>query len=293
MVLLPDKQYAWKSDRKAVIVGADSFIGSCLARTLAKAGCDVQSVVGDYMHYNIPQECGLVLFCHDAFGDRDLHTRAFSALCEHLAATRSAGRQVHLCYFSTANICDGDGRQISEKSSIHPHNLYELAVCQAEMTLNAWVCLSRGVIVPNIFRHGELYGDADAPRTDAGHVNECLRLARDGKPLTFCGNLGQKRTLLHVEDFAYAVVALLSRDIIPNLINIPGETLNIYDYLSAISDHYHVELNIGTQRRFSENLPPYSCDRVLSASVFRSELDFKPKHRFKTWLLSQCLMPNS
>ena len=275
---------AARNNMETAIVGADSFIGSALANAFKAAGRTVYDIPSDSDRFDIPPECGFVFFCHDVSLERDFHIRVFSALCQYLSSTHSTGNQVHLCYFSTANICDGGGRQIGEAATVYPHNLRELAVCQAEMMLKAWVSMSRGAIVPNVFRHGELYGEADMPHTNAGHVNECLRLARDGKPLSFYGNLNQKRTLLHVNDLADSVITLLSKEIIPNLINVPGETLSIYDYLAAISEHYGVELNIGTGRSDDDNLPPYSCDRVLSSSLFRSEIDFKPKHRFKKWL---------
>ena len=284
----------------AAVVGADSFVGVRMAEALASRGRRVLAFGGspacprlagtadysgtDYARYDLPPECRLVLFCHDVSIDRERHLQALSALCEHLAATRSPDAQVRLCYFSSANICNGGSRPISENAAVRPHCLRELAVCQAEMTLRTWACLSRNAIVPNVFRHGELYGGAEDSPTNAGHVNECLDLARHGRPLEFSGNLNQRRTLVHVEDFAAAVASLLDRDLIPDLVNVPGERLTVYDYLSAISERYGVELTVGMARRFSENLPLASCDRVLSASLFRSEVDFKPKYKFRPWL---------
>ena len=178
-------------------------------------------------------------------------------------------------------------RRITEKSEIHPHCLRDAAVVQAEMLLKTWCGLSRNAIAPHVFRYGELYGDPDLFPMAAGHVNECLSLARQGRALSFYGNLDQMRTLTHIDDFATAVAAISLQDFAPNLVNIPGERLSVVDYLMAIAERYGVDWEPTTKRPdvIDENNPFPSCDRILSSALFKSLLpDFKPKRRFKKWL---------
>lgn len=291
--------------KEVVIIGADTFIGSHMAKAMADSGHKVIAYgmnkamtlpdaityyTTDYLHYNLSPDYKLVLFCHDVAMDRDLHVQALSALCEHLDAIHSVDRQVHLVYFSSTNICNANGHRISENSEIYPHCLRDAAVVQAEMLLKTWCSLSRNAIVPHVFRHGELYGESDAFPTPAGHVNECLTLARRGRPLEFYGNLNQARTLTHVDDFAEAVVAVLEEGFTPSRINIPGEKVTVVDFLMGIAEHYGVEWEPTIQRPvvLNENVPFLSSDRLLNAAVFKSIVpDFKPKHKFANWLHHQ------
>ncbi len=309
MVFKREDKITFRKD-EAVVVGADTFVGSHLAKALADCGCAVTAYgtadaavlsdgiaycKTDYLRYDIPESCRLVFFCHDVSQDRELHTKALSALCEHLSSTHAMNKQVCLCYCSSANICNADGHRITENSEIYPHCLRDAAVAHAELLLKTWCCMSRNAVSPHVFRHGELYDDADTITTTAGHVNECLSLARQGKDIEFYGNLNQLRTLTHIDDFASAVTSIALQDFIPFVVNIPGEKISVVEYLMAIAERHGVEW-IPTAKRpdaIDENNPAPSCDRVLSSVVFKSLLpDFKPKHRFKKWLNLQCLMSN-
>ena len=291
-------RYEGRSE-EVVVIGADTFIGSRLTKAMAVVGHKVTAYgmretttcrKTDYRHFDLSPECNLVFFCHDVAADRDLHVRSLEALCEHLAAIHSVDRQVHLVYFSSTNICNANGRRIREDSEIYPHCLRDAAVVQAEMLLKTWCSISRNAIAPHVFRYGELYGEADAFPTHAGHVNECLALARQGKTLVFYGNLNQARTLTHVDDFASAVAAVLQEDFTPSRINIPGEKVTVAEFLQKIAEHYGVEWEPTTQRPsvLDENVPYLACDRLLNAAVFKSIVPgFKPKHKFANWLAVQ------
>jgi nucleoside-diphosphate-sugar epimerase len=288
-----------------IIIGIDTFIGSHLAKAMVAAGYGVMGLGGrntpalpdaisytttDYLHYDLPADCPLVLFCHDVALDRDLHVKALSALCEHLAEIHSQNRQVHLAYFSSTNICNANGHRISEESEVFPHCLRDAAVAHAEMIMKTWCSLSRNAISPHIFRYGELYGEEDGFPTPAGHVNDCLARARQGESLVFYGNLNQKRTLTHIDDFATAVAEVLRHGLTPSRVNIPGEHLMVVDFLEGISGHYGVDWEPTANRPavVDENVPFASSDRLLNAAVFKSIVpDFKPKHKFANWLQRQ------
>ena len=293
-----------------IIIGIDTFIGSHLGKAMAASG---YKVIGygthalaapddaitykttDYLHYDLPSDCPLVLFCHDVALDRDQHVQALTALCEHLAASHSVNKQVHLVYFSSTNICNTNGRRIREDSEVYPHCLRDAAIAQAENLLKTWCSLSGNAISPHVFRYGELYGEEDRYPTPAGHVNECLAMARQGKTLVFYGNLNQKRTLTHIDDFAAAVVEVLQQGFTPSRVNIPGEYLMVVDFLMGISGHYGVDWEPTASRPavVDENVPFFSSDRLLNAAVFKSIVpDFKPKYRFKSWLSKQLIINN-
>ncbi len=289
----------------AAVVGADSFIGFRVAASLIASGIKVAAIglrdlpdlmgaecrrTDDCRSFDLPPECGLVFYCHDVAQDRELHIQALSALCEQLAAMHSVDRQVHLCCFSSANVCNAAGCRIGEASELYPHCLRDAAVVQAEMLLRAWCCLRRNAVSPHVFRHGELYGEPSPFPTAAGHVNACLEMARHGRPLVFYGDLNQARTLTHVDDLARAATAAMLRGLVPGVVNVPGEKLSVVRYLMAISRHYGVDWEPVARRPEvpDENLPFPSGDRLLNSSLFKSIVpDFKPAYRFRGWLARQ------
>ena len=286
----------------AVVVGADTAIGFAMAQSMRDGGFDVIGLgeaeespcagladyrKTDYSSYGIPQDCNLLLFCHDAALHASRHAAAMESLCRELAENRKDGKQIHVCVFTPANAYDANGRPVRETSPLCPHSLRELAHVQAEMILRTWFSLTHSTILPNVFRHGELYADMPDAMALAGHVNACLRLARTHGAMTFPGLGLQKRTLTHLDDFASAVAALLRKDCIPSVINIPGETMTIADYMNEICSRFGLEAVIG-ESAFDDDLPWGVGDRVLSATAFKAELpEFRMRHSFRKWLAGQ------
>ena len=69
------------------------------------------------------------------------------------------------------------------------------------------------------------------------------------------------------------------------MINVPGETMAIADYMNAICSRFGVEATLG-KSAFDDDLPWGVGDRVLSASLFRSLLHCAPRHKFRSWAAS-------
>ncbi len=289
--------------RQAVVIGADTDMGCALSRSLAAAGFQViglgeahlscaprlsaaKSSIGqaeyrqsDYTSFDVPAECNLVLYCHDVVQDTARHVGILDALCGELAATRTDSNQVYVCVFTPVSACAPSAR-IREDATLIPHSMREMACVQAEMTLHAWCYKSHTAILPQIFRHGELYG------IDCGHVAACIHQAASGKNLLIPGLGNQKRTLTHIDDLADAVATILKDDFLPSPINIPGENMNVIEYMGPVADRFGLELDM-SQNCFSEDLPWGVGNCALSASLFKSEVPgFRPKHRFKKWLSS-------
>ena len=225
----------------------------------------------DYASFAIPDDCNLVLYCHDATRSPDRHLAALDTLCRTLAATRTGMNQIHVALFTPATACQTSAR-IRENAALQPHTHHDL--------LHAWCFRSRTAILPNLFRHGELYG------LSTGHIAASLRHARSGHPLQLPGLGNQKRTLTHLDDLAAAVATLLKDDFTPSPINLPGETLTVIDYLLPIADRFGVDLDM-TPDCHSDDLPWGIGDCVLSSALFKSEAPtFRLRHRFRSWLAS-------
>ncbi len=263
-----------------MIIGADTALGAAMATALSAAGFQVLDDAAE----RVPIDCNRVLYCHDAARDPEGHVAALDALCRSLAATRTMDCQVHFGVFTPANACAKAGRAIRETAMLKPLCQRDLAHAQAELLLHSWFGRSRTAILPIVFRHGELYAAPDDRRPLAGHVNACLRRAKSLQPMRFPGLGLQKRTLTHLDDFASAVAAVLKGDFLPDVINVPGETMAIADYMNDICSHYGLEASLASDP-FDDDLPWGLGDRVLSAAEFRSELpDFRLRHRFRSWL---------
>ncbi len=295
-------QYDGRSECVAVI-GADSFIGARMTRELSERGRKVVAFgesptfpafkncvyeVTDYSQFDLPAECNSVVFCHDVAKDRVRHLQALENLCASLARSYTPVHQVHLSYFSSSYICAGGKGTIREADGLRPHNLRELAICHAEQMLSAWGCMTRGSIVANVFRHGELYGEKEDWPTPAGYVNESLALARRGENVRFSGNLNQLRTLTHVRDLVAAAIAVMDQEFVSGTFNLPGYKTSAYRCLAAIARQYGVDFDVTGEAIHSDNLLPFSTDCVLSLREFKNMVpQFVPRYRFRDWIRTQ------
>ena len=286
----------------AVIVGVDTAIGFALAHSLRKAGFGVigfgeaekepcNGLLGycrtDYSSYgDIPEECNLLLFCHDAAFRPDRHAAAMEALCRKISEKRPSDKPIAVCVFTPANACDCTGKTITEDAALMPRSLRNLAHVQAEMMLHAWHAVSKRVILPRSFRYGELYADMPNEIPLAGHVNACLRKVRRHERLVSPGLGNQRRTLTHLEDFANMVALVVSQDFIPSVTNIPGETMEIIEYMMPLEKNPEMEMfmDIG---HYDDDLPYGVGDRVLYCPQFmagkKNSFKYSLRHKFRDW----------
>ena len=283
--------------KRAVVIGVDTAMGFALAHFLRKAGFGVIGLgeaeqapcagladyrKTDYASFDIPEDCNRVLFCHDVASHTERHVPALDALCRELAATRQKNDEVHICIFTPANACECGKQRVREDAPLLPHSLRDLACANAEMTLHAWCMLTHTTILPKIFRYGELYADMPDEMPLAGHVCASLRKVRRHEALESPGFGMQKRSLTHLADFAEMVAGLVKRDFLPTVVNIPGETFSILEYLIPLEDNPTGEMRMSKDCH-DDDLPWGISDRVLSAAVFKGELKFAPKHKYKDW----------
>ncbi len=270
------------------LIGSDTFIGGSLAKAMAAAGRHVMPSLSDNVaDLSIPDGCNTVLFCHDVSMETERHAAMLDALCRRLSEKHADGNAVHVCLFTPAAVCQPSGGIVREDSPTRPNGRCGVASCHAELLLHAWQEMTSNAIISHIFRYGELYGEPCGKETSLGHLNAALRSAREGKSIQMRGFGLQKRTLTHIDDFSRAVAAVLSEYGLPRIVNIPGERMPIAQYMNAIAAAFNVGLDYQAKEMvFDENLPPYAGDCVLSSSVFRGLVTFKPQYKFMNWLNS-------
>ena len=274
--------------QNVALIGSDSFIGGSLAKAMAAAGRHVMTSLADNVaDVSIPDGCNTVLFCHDVSLETERHAAMLDALCRRLAEKHADGNAIHVCLFTPAAVCQPSRGIVREDSPTRPNGRCGVAACHAELLLHAWQEMTSNAIISHIFRYGELYGEPCGKETGLGHLNAALQLARQSKPIPMRGFGLQKRTLTHIDDFSRAVATVLSEYGLPRIVNIPGERMTIAQYMNAIAAAFNVDLDYQASKTdFDENLPPYSGDCVLSSSVFRGLVTFKPQYKFMKWLFA-------
>ena len=294
--------YEGRSSQGAVIVGVDTAIGFALARSMRRAGfgvigygeleeapCDglLDYRRTDYMSYGgLPDDCNLLLFCHDAALHAERHAPALEALCRTLTEERPAKKRIDVCLFTPANACACVRKHITEDAALLPRSMRDLAYAHAELTLHAWHVLSDMKIVPKFFRHGELYADMPDELPLAGHVSACLRKVRRHERLVSPGLGNLKRTLTHLEDFANMVAVAVKQDIMPSVTNIAGEVMDIIEYMVPLENapDREMPMDIG---HYDDDYPHGVGDRVLYCPQFMAgrkyALGYKLRHKFREW----------
>jgi len=290
----------------AVIVGVDTAIGLALANSMDKAGFRIIGIgemdaspcanLLEYRHTDyasfgaFPDDCNLLLFCHDAATHLKRHAPAMETLCQELAATIPSKKQMTVCVFTPANACECIKKRITEDATLNPHSLRDLAYAQAEMILHAWCAISKGAIQPRVFRYGELYADMPAELPLAGHVNVCLKKVRQKERLVSPGLGNQKRTLTHLNDFAALVTMAVKQDFIPTVTNIPGEVMDIISYMFPLENSPDKEMLMDAAH-YDDDLPMGIGDRVLYCPQFlagkNNSFKYQLTHKFQDWATSR------
>ena len=288
--------------KRAVVVGVDTAIGFALAHSMCEAGFDIigigeakQAPCGglqeyrqtDYTSYgDIPDDCNLLLFCHDAALHTERHAPALEALCHELAEKRHSRKQVTLCVFTPANACACTRKYVTEDDALLPRSLRDLAYAHAELMLHTWHSLADTNILPMFFRHGELYADMPDELPLAGHVNACLRKVRRHERLVSPGLGNLKRTLTHLEDFANMVAVAVKQDFMPSVTNIAGETMSVLEYMIPLegSPDKEILMDIG---HYDDDYPHGVGDRVLFSPQFQPgrkySLGYRLSHKYRNW----------
>jgi len=149
----------------------------------------------------------------DPIADRTVNVQPMLYLLE---ACRQQGVRPTVCFASTVTVAGIPTRlPVDESHPDHPLTIYDLHKLMAEQYLR-WYA-EQGAVRGVSLRLANVYGPGPpSSRADRGVLNQMIRRAMRGEPLTVYGEGDQLRDYLYVEDAARAFLAA----------SLHGETLN-------------------------------------------------------------------
>lgn len=283
------------SSKMFIIIGDDYFIGNNMMQCLKGKNqlvhgyshdeeivLDIKKIPIDEYKKNIDAieiEDMWIVICLDASMGFEKYVKKLKTILDDLDAMDFTG---HICYFSSASICQSEyDKEISEESLVYPRNERDLCYATAENLLHVLSCSDKSCIEPHIFRVGIPYGD-----NSPNFINNMLETDPNGNEIKVPLGSDVKRTLTHIDDICEAAIELMELEFCPQLINIAGETKSINKIGSEIANKYNVEfIERGLVTQQTEDF--YAGDQHLSGKLFNETVNFKPKYNFSTWLKNQ------
>ncbi|NQZ56070.1 MAG: NAD(P)-dependent oxidoreductase [Lentisphaeraceae bacterium] len=298
--------------KKALIVGANGYIGSHLAWYLEGQSVDLvrvgnhsrsSSTRGVYVHEDLlyPQQlaeliedCDVVYFLAGKTGSSsDSLTKAREyvekneiILLNTLDLIAKSSRKPRIIYPSTRLVYGGgSGELITENSPLDPKTIYALNKFSCENYLKIYQ-QTYGVDY-TILRLSIPYGTEISGRVPYGIIPFLINQARKGEPLKVFGTGSQQRSLVHILDLLEIFYRCsLTGNTVNETFNVGGpDSMSLESIVKHISSHYGSAYEHCEWPQIEGNSE--SGDTVFDSSKILNMLDYKFKNRFLVWLEKQ------
>lgn len=200
---------------RAVVVGAGGFVGSAIARELAREQMPVLGVTRheiDLLADGAGKKLAGLLRADDAivFVSALAPARNSATLmqnlvmAEQLIAALVAQPVAHFLYISSDAVYADDANPVTERSSCQPSSMHGMMHTARELMLKSEVKAPLAVLRPSL-----LYGARD-PHDGYG-PNRFRRLAEKGEPIVLFGEGEERRDHVHIDDVARLAALVLLR----------------------------------------------------------------------------------
>ena len=294
-----------KKNNRVFVVGADSYLGGHFVKYWLENGCEVHGCgeqhlanellkqikysVTDYLTWHLPvTDYDWIIICLDPAQNSKKYLGSIQGLCNYIESNKITAP---ICYPSSYMICETNSkRAISENVRITPHSEYEMNIAAAELYLTMRSYRTDGLLLSYILRMGELYGQEITFGyivATPGLINEYWKNAMAGNSLDMYGLGLKKRTVTHIADACRFAIKYMNLDFAPRIINVPGERMQVVDFLMAIASHYNVNTSLVSPAQNNIFCNRFSGNQVLSDKLAKALVKYEHRYTFKRWLMQQ------
>jgi UDP-glucose 4-epimerase len=191
---------------RVVIIGTGGFVGSTIAKELAKAGIPTLGLTrkqvdlladggADALKAQLSSDDTVIFVSAVAPAKNAAHLMANLRMAEAACAAFAAVPPAHLIYISSDAIYADDANPVTERSTVAPSTMHGMMHAARELMFRSEYRGPFACLRPTL-----IYGAAD-PHSGYG-PNRFRRQAAKGEPITIFGEGEEKRDHVAVEDVA-------------------------------------------------------------------------------------------
>jgi len=292
---------------KAVVIGANGYLGSHVADYLLESGAEVFAygnkpfpwrAFSNYALLDItkrnefeivPEDAELIFFMSGKTGTTnayDEYQPYFNVnelgLLHLLDLLRKRSSKARLVFPSTRLVYKGvKSTPLGEDAEKECKTIYAVNKWSGEQLIHQYA--NYFGIQFSVFRIGVPYGNRFNASYSYGTVGFFLNRARAGDSITLYGDGSQQRTFSHIDDIVDQVVtASLNKRTCNEVFNIAGETYSLLQVARLIADKHNVSVKTEPWPEFDLKLE--SGDTIFDSNKIELLLGYRIKKDFSEWI---------
>lgn len=294
--------------KKALVLGANGYLGRHLSHYLAKAGCSVRAcdiqiesvgpeVAEEYSQVDVTNLDSLrsidwdvdyvfvfagMTGTHAGFQhfNRFVHVNELGLL-NVLTAIVESGRKPRVIFPSTRLVYEGSELPLREDAPKQPRTIYAINKLACEHILESY---RQAFDLPFIvFRICVPYGNNVGGGYSYGLTGAFIKQAQENSIITLYGDGSLRRTLSHVEDICQDIIGLTADPRgAGEIFNVPGETFSLREVATLIATRY--DARIAYLEWPAKDLKIESGHTVFDGSKLRTLFSPSTQQRFESWI---------
>jgi len=294
--------------KRALLLGANGYLGRHLTHYLAKAGCAVRACdmqpegacpvpAGEYLQLDVTRLEALQVIdwdvdfvfvfagmtgTHAGFEQFNRFVQVNElGLLNVLTAILGSGHRPRIVFPSTRLVYAGSELSLPEDAPKQPKTIYAVNKLACEHILESY---RHAFDLPfTIFRICVPYGNSVGNGYSYGLTGTFIKQARENSAITLYGDGSLRRTLSHIDDICRDVIALAADPRgVGEIFNVPGEPFSLLAVATAIAARYGARVDYRDWP--AKDLKIESGHTVFDGSKLRSLFDRSPDQHFESWI---------